>query len=550
MKYLLRVESINFKDTITDTNDLSTIRGGGLRSLNVAAGVLELHNSDNELSKIYVGASQGLFEFLAASPVDAESLRSRARANIEKSFPELTVTVELAPSTEDQPFNQTLAQLEAQSRWAQLQSPSLVFPGEGDDVCHFDRIRPSASTTYRKGAAYAQELPVRVPISNHTESRRTYGIGSKHQQFYTDNAATQEDQQFASDLDQISDLPSFPKLHHKIALIYLDGNQFGSTFRRCNRLDFERLSNLVIANSNSWLRHTLGKLISAPGPVTNSAAALPSTPFTWSGKVTTNAGQQLQKRDSLRVETLMWGADEIVWALPAWAGWWWLEQFYQLWGATNPWQGIGTSRVFPFTPASCSEDKKEVKSEDFHMTFGASIVFCHHDAPIHDIWHLAEGLAKSPKRVKENRFAYQVLESFDDLGDEADKLRALRLPPELAPDPKNALDWLVLPGNRMTIIRAAINNIQSLLPRSAVHEIAVKLCRDQRLDNALELASKHLVRNKAEALFRSLIDSIFNLPSDSIPSKQQQAAAWIHLCDLWDYLPPVTWGISPVEPAQ
>ena len=56
-KYLVRVEAVNFDNFINDTQDISTIRGGGLLVLDAAKELA----ARAEMRGIYTGASTGLF---------------------------------------------------------------------------------------------------------------------------------------------------------------------------------------------------------------------------------------------------------------------------------------------------------------------------------------------------------------------------------------------------------------------------------------------------------------------------------------------------------
>ena len=99
--------------------------------------------------------------------------------------------------------------------------------------------------------------------------------------------------------------------------------------------------------------------------------------------------------EAIRLETLLWGGDEIVWVTPAWRGWRLLTMFYE---SAKAWQLLGKS-----------------------VTHSAGLVFCHHKAPIHEIVHLAKELngmvkEKGRRQKARNLFAYQVLESFDHIG--------------------------------------------------------------------------------------------------------------------------------------
>src|SRR5439155_23707913 len=97
-------------------------------------------------------------------------------------------------------------------------------------------------------------------------------------------------------------------------------------------------------------------------------------------------------RGYYRLETLLWGGDELIWVVPAWQGWKILSLFYRQ----------STNWNFAAQP----------------LTHAAGMVFCHHNAPIHSITALAKTLAEVAKEKSrdQNLFAYLVLESFDHVG--------------------------------------------------------------------------------------------------------------------------------------
>lgn len=519
MNFLLRVEAVNFNYSILDTNDLSTIRGGGLRALECA----EKLSAPGGLKSIYTGASQGLFELKTESLQLAEQRRDQILTQLRSDFPEQTFTVEVAECKPGN-FKETVDQLRAASRWSQMQSPSLVYPGSGTlGVCKFDRIRPATTTTKRKGAAYVDENLKDRLISEHSLSRRAYGIGEKHHKFYETHAMRGEDEEFVNDFDQLSDRPDAGRLHHKIAVIYLDGNKFSSRFSKFTEAtDYTAFSDLLKANANSFLTEMIKQVTPSPDH------DLKLGPWTWSGEVVTNNDQPLPKRNALRLETLLWGGDEIIWVVPAWQGWWWLQQFFSLYGKTPAWQGTQTSAIHKDKP----------------LTFGGGIVFCHHNSPIHDATRLARNLADQPKkRETENTFAYQILESFDHLGHKPMRYRNSQLPGALVTSPNSDSPYLTLPDEAMSAIAGWAHILKQKLPRSHIHEIVLNLCQRKDLPAASKTAQSTLSQNSATEDFLAFTRAIF--PESEDPDEtNRQHAAWIHLNNLWDYFPAPSTGAA------
>ena len=115
-----------------------------------------------------------------------------------------------------------------------------------------------------------------------------------------------------------------------------------------------------------------------------------------------------QNHDAIRLETLLWGGDEILWVVPAWKGWELVEWFFG------------------------QPHQVKVNSETLDLTYGAGLVFCHSNAPIKNIIDLAhDHLGDKAKKAGESsshRVAYEVLESFDDVTVELDDHRRQWLP--------------------------------------------------------------------------------------------------------------------------
>ena len=124
-----------------------------------------------------------------------------------------------------------------------------------------------------------------------------------------------------------------------------------------------------------------------------------------------------------RLETLLWGGDEIIWVVPAWKGWELLQFFFT---------------EFRY-PASAP------------LTFSAGLVFCHKKAPIHTIRSLAGKLVSHLKGRSENRFLYRVLESFDHIA-------------EIDPG-------FLLPADLMPQITYAIPALRECVSRKKLHRL-------------------------------------------------------------------------------
>ena len=159
---------------------------------------------------------------------------------------------------EDGDFPQAHTLAAAMNHWNQMQSPSIVLPPAADRPCEIDRIRPAPTPLTRKGAADRPENERRMWVSSACGVRRGYGIDEKHN-FYSHRVANLRYSDFTNDLEEIADYSKAGKLNRKIALIYLDGNRFGSILRACQTDKLAtKWSQLVRGHQDEFLRWLLG----------------------------------------------------------------------------------------------------------------------------------------------------------------------------------------------------------------------------------------------------------------------------------------------------
>jgi hypothetical protein len=213
------------------------------------------------------------------------------------------------------------------------------------------------------------------------------------------------------------------------------------------------------------------------------------------------------------MEVLLWGGDEIAIVVPAWAGWWTLAKFF----------GMAAGDAGPNK-----------------LSYGAGLVFCHHNAPIRRVRHLADKLAGRAKQVSrtENRCAYQVLESFDDLG----------LNPDVTTDKLLQLAKLthadlVVDGAEMEPMLQIAAGMREAIPKSKAYDI-VRLMLGGEEDQTHRLVERTL--EKAKRDFGDSAEQgikIFNLrPLMGGQLDKKCKAGWLHLVELWDYLPLRKWS--------
>ena len=358
MSVLCNIEAVNLDSMLSDCQDLSTIRGGGLAVLNIATDVEAKLIADGVCCEVISGsASQGLLEVFDVTWTKTEEL---VRGAIE-DLPLLEYATVMVSAMDYDParFGEQRAELKARNRWLQMQTRSVVYPELlSDRVCNIDRVRP---------ATPRPDLPEKQWQSDFTFERRRLGKERKR-------GILREilgiDSEVVADLNELGGASKkYGNLMDKIAVLKFDGNNFGKISDKCDPDQLKAFSRDVRGQHEQFFRNLVPSDTPRDGPW-----------FTPEGK--------------LRLEMLIYGGDEIAFIVPAWLGWKALECFM--------------NHCAPLVPVA-----------GLPMTYSGGLVFCHSNTPIHAVRDLAGRLADEAKhRVpdKGNYAAYQVLESFDAIG--------------------------------------------------------------------------------------------------------------------------------------
>jgi len=363
-KYYLRIEGVNLSNFVYDTQDLSTIRGGGLRLLDSIKNLKKEFNG--KLNPISTGASSGLFEVNVSSFDETEKIKNEIETHVkqDKYLRHATFVVDILESNDSDNFVIDREKILALNRWKQMKSPSIAVPSpsqSSDKPCRIDMVRPATETLTER---YKGEDNARV--SESVFYRREYGRKRKHDFYYE---LTNIEAGFVNEFNDLTNDESQGNPHHKMAVIYIDGNGFGNIQASTKTQKELKCWDTTIKDyRKAMLTELLAKIKDKP---------------------------EWRNGNKLRLETLLWGGDELIWVVPAWVGWQTLDFFYRHTKEKN-WNFNGEP-----------------------LKHGAGIVFCHHNAPIHRITKLArEELARlaKDKDRKKSLFVYQRLESFDHIG--------------------------------------------------------------------------------------------------------------------------------------
>ncbi|MBI1763957.1 MAG: hypothetical protein HYR56_21235 [Acidobacteria bacterium] len=481
-QYFLRVEAVNLGNFVYDTQDLSTVRGGGLLLLNAVEKLADLVQPTN-LKVLTTGASIGLYEFEATDLTTAQAVRDAVQTTLanDAKLQHATFVVSFQPKSDDQSFARDIEVLQAKNRWQQMQSPSLALSSaQGVQVCEIDLVRAAT-----RDVSAPENKTWRV--SESVATRRQVGQQLK-QKFYEEHIGRPLQRNFTHELNELTEDKAKGNLNGKMALIYLDGNQFGFIKRSVSnsRAEWLKFDQTV----QSYRRAMLEGLL--------DCMEADSDWQTCKGKH--------------RVETLLWGGDELMWIVPAWKGWEALQYFYQ------------------------QSEKWQFKGQPLRHSGG--LVFCHHNAPIHRITALAQNLAKLAKAKSraQNLFAYEVLESFDHVGRDLEAYRRERSPQPVTTTDSLNPETLILDGMTMAALGDFVYDYAEELPRKPLHELTEELLTALRPTDSVtqrESTRKQLLKRLQSAAIKA------GKPEDALQqlfNSFGEQSFWLHANALWDYL--------------
>ncbi|MEZ5785680.1 MAG: hypothetical protein R3D62_04155 [Xanthobacteraceae bacterium] len=394
--HIVRVAAQNLASSILDTNDLSTGRGGSLALLKA------VDRLDAQLAGLYAtyrrisgGASEllGLLDLVAGQEEEVErQVRQALAGPIDADDApgldgcDFTFAVTVKPI--ESGLAATVARAEARIRVDQYRALSFVLPAAEAGMnrpCGLDRTRP------------AIEMDAGDKVSRFVAARRRYGRKAR-QGFYDTELArdpagdaaraglAQRDLEFSHSLSdlaahQVGDIELPPALSGKIAIVHLDGNGFQKRrtglMKAAKKGEEHRAGEAVKAFSQFVLtRQTrlLARLLDWALDPRRTHMVRPPTPD--------------DPRARLRFETLLWGGDEMVFAVPVWAAW---DIVLELEDALRGW-------ILPDDGPLGG-----LKAEERRLTHAIGLAFVNHKAPIRQSRRLADDLCSDAKAADKTR---------------------------------------------------------------------------------------------------------------------------------------------------
>lgn len=558
--HFLLVEGVNLYANIYDTDQLSVIRGS---SFLYKDAVTHIQKEFAEyLEPVSTGASSGLFclKAQATQTIGEVAKKVAQKLRDHEDFRYLTFGVEHCEAAS---LQQAKEQLWTQLRTHQLQKLTMQPDWSGNGDYQFGQASCDLAGT-RIVANHKQKIQGKDRNLSSSVCRRwNYGREKRHSYYHDllthDLQEILKDYDFAEDINTLCADPNYPledgkppefdpeipimypKLAGKMAVVYIDGNQFSDRQREFmthytqngKSLETEikaqqRFDTTIQGLRNRFLQQVVKELVDEE----RSTAINPL-----------GHRRHNKQRKIFRLETLLWGGDEMLLVMPAWKGMDFLQRFFAF-----DWKLDGVEKP---------------------LTHAAGIVFCQAKTPIRIIQQLARGLADRVKDGKDygrehNAWDYLVLESIDypttnDLGDyfktrypnglsdnRSCGLPAIREWQETRKQLQTVLEERHLPRRKLYHVLQALREHgitsgqrtwQDLVRLKADDLQTANLSAQEREEHRLYEVSEFQAWLKGEGNddWPALAKRCFGF---GINEPAKRAWAWIHAVELWDYLAP------------
>jgi hypothetical protein len=382
-------------------------------------------------------------------------------------------------------------------------------------------------------------------LSHSVLTRWKYGKDLKQTYYFQEKKIKESDKlkqlkqyDFSEHFEDLADNKAYRKLNGKIAVIYIDGNSFSKIQKKILEDTQKNEGNLIKAQKefDQTLQTYRSEFL---------LALLLAMIDDNAGSGFKHALQLEDNRKTVRFETLMWGGDEMLFVLPAWLGFEFIQYFFD---KTKGW-----------------------KIAEQPLTHAAGMVFCSAKTPICNIQELAKSLAETVKEVNEtespnnkggreqNAWSYIILKSIDyptnsNIEDFNKKhYRALAdTKPRLIPA---SLNWKIHQPTVNKLLNGGILSRRQLY--RIVQAITVPDTDNEQSTLSWEMLTNNSVKEHYTAQEtqelrllevsehrQELIDSLLNLGTNlfmiDIENPQQRIWLWIYLYELWDYISPQT----------
>lgn len=419
-RYVLRVEGVNFDQTVLDTNNLSVLRGGSLALLTAADEVearltaVDASPKASSVLTLFKGASQAAFK-LELDSTQVEALRadmiratrgdySRA-AETAAVLKHMRVMVDIAEINGDDTgaLVRALETAQAKNRKRQMQEltvpiptvDSSVYVKSGKRPCPVDHVRPIGGimqTEPDRWPNHKLDTATQVGVSASVADRVAFGMQrgreKRRENFFRldigipepiitnhfDELVTFSDPGASSQKAPPSFLQDLPKsVQSKMAVIYADGNGFTDIIRRYSAEVYKGDSAQALHDFSVQVKkqreHLECQLVDRMKKRVRRAID-PANPAVSSEDVVS---------DKLHMETILWGADEMMWVVPAWTAWDFLGDILEI---TKDWR---------------LTDRSGAPLDAFKLTHAIGVLTCDFKTPIQQASALAKNLGDQAK---------------------------------------------------------------------------------------------------------------------------------------------------------
>lgn len=479
--FLIRMEGVNLSSVLDDTTQLSVIRGS---SLLLRKAVVKV-GGEFKLDVISVGASIGLYQYSEFGDTTISKLLEGivdwlSTSKNRNGFEYFTFVVDAVEASDD--FNRDVKTLISKNRKRQMQQMTFSLPQTG-----FLVIDNQAACAWNGTTPACKKITdPKIYLSPSVFHRFTEGKNERQKFFKNEIGDAAKGLTFTDDLQTLAKNRDYGSLDGKIAVIYFDGNSFGTIKNNCckNPKSYTAFDDAVQNKLKKFLSTLLNTAIDDQG---------------------FKSGKQI------RLEVLLWGGDEILIVVPAWRGFQTLQLFY--------------------------EAMQGAQFNNEPLTFAGGIVFSQANTPIYRLRNLAKELADGVKErvIKENAFDYLILESIDYPSEPIAVLR------ERIYQDKVKGYKVLYPFDQNKIEQVQNYIDEGYLSKTSVTSLAFTAIQkpgkfEEKKKRLISLLKYKTIINELENLFigsarQDLRSMILRVVHGSI-----NIWPWIHLAQLWDYL--------------
>ncbi|MBQ4849773.1 hypothetical protein [Pseudoalteromonas sp. MMG012] len=551
MYALIKVEAVNFGNSLGISNNLSVYRGTSMLLRN---SVLQIAQKLDNLEVISLGGSVGIYK---TNNNDAEELVSEIKNRLNADYQGMNFVVNYKKHVTDSTFNKSKDALINDGRLLQLQQMSVSFKNvpdalnadgskvEAQKVCELSHVLPASEHERVQSAD--------KPVNTILKTLFLYGRDQK-QTFYESELAQYSElakvsnpktikRFYTQSFEQICNDDGIAHLDNKLAYLYFDGNKFSKIQQNYVESADDQLS------YDKHIRQLRGELLDKLlNYLDNQKDALFEDTITIDG--------QEQNISRIKLETLLWGGDETLFVLPASQG---FKVLAKLMEWTKDWS----------ISKQVKQENGALINQIYPLTHAFGLVFCQHKTPVSTVRSFATNLADEVKKValsavvkqkevkeKETRlssdepkqaneqhinidgttncYSVAVLESIDittlDVNDyfshsygEMSQQRANILPNEFNTDD-------------LSILGA---NLTESFPKSAIYNLAKQYKNPEALLEAEQRLSyvTGLREEKIVEFIKLASDVLIGKPLDLTKEHQEQRAImWVLLTEYWEYI--------------